>query len=112
MALAESACRSSRRSCSSRIPATTNGGVTSDTVIDLKNAHKAWIVVELTHAVGFAEVISLRQATDVASAPMQGRPDRRRSGRTRTPSATDTLVKQTAAASFHDRRRRRSTCRS
>ena len=79
-------------------PVTTNGGVTSDTV-SLKNAHKAWIVLQFTQAVGHATVITPRQATDVASAtnavipavPIWQNADT---------AASDTLVAATAAANL------------
>jgi len=79
-------------------PETTNAGKTSD-VITLKHAHKAWIIIELTQAVAHATAFALRQATDVAagtnaagpSVPIWANEDC---------GATDTLVRQTAAASY------------
>jgi len=47
-------------------PETTNGAKTSD-VISLKNAHKVWIVVELTQSEDHATLFTPRQATDVAA---------------------------------------------
>lgn len=46
-------------------PITTNAEVTSDAV-SLKNAHKAWIVVNLKQAATHATLLTLMQATDVA----------------------------------------------
>lgn len=46
-------------------PVTTNGGVTSD-YVSLKNAHKAWIVLQFTQAVGHATSIQPQKATAVA----------------------------------------------
>ena len=46
-------------------PTTTNGGATSRGV-SLKNAIRAFIVVDLKQAVGHATAISLRQAKEIA----------------------------------------------
>ncbi len=54
-------------------PATTNGGITGS-YLSLSNALRAWLVVQLTQAVGFAEVISLTQATNVAGAGVKAGP--------------------------------------
>lgn len=77
-------------------PQTTNGGVTSDTV-SLKNALKAWIVVEFNQAVGHATVVTLKQATDVASGTNKNGPSSR-NWLNEDVAASDTLVIQTAAA--------------
>ena len=77
---------------------TTNGGVTS-LACTLKNSLKAWIYVYLQNAVGFAEVITPRQATTIAlgatavipAVPIWANED---------VAATDTLVAQTAAANY------------
>ncbi len=79
-------------------PVTTNGGVTSD-VVSLKNAIRAWIVVDLKQAVGHGTVISLKQATDVAAATNAAGPVSAIWANEDT-AATDTLVKQTDAASY------------
>ena len=79
-------------------PVTTNGGITSD-VVSLKNAIRATFIVSLTQAVGHATVVSLKQATDVAAgtnaagpaSPIWANED---------VAASDTLVKQTDAASY------------
>ncbi len=80
-------------------PETTNTGKTSD-VISLKNAHKAWIVVDMTQAVAHATLLTPMQATNVAAGtnavlakvvPIRANEDC---------AATDTLVPQTAAINY------------
>ena len=80
-------------------PETTNTGKTSD-VICLKHAHKAWIVVEMTQAVGHATLLTPTQATNVAAGtnavlakvvPIRANEDC---------AATDTLVAKTAAINY------------
>jgi len=80
-------------------PETTNGGKTSD-YINLKNCHRATIVIDLTQAVGHATAFSLMKATAVAptgatavtaTVPIWANEDC---------GGTDTLVAQTDAASF------------
>lgn len=46
-------------------PRTTNAGITCD-YVSLKNVHRAWIVVQLTQAVGHATGIDPTQSTVVA----------------------------------------------
>lgn len=78
--------------------ATTNGGVTT-TAITLKQGVKAWLYVHLTNAVGFAQVITPMQATNVAAGtsavlpavPIWANED---------VVASDALVAQTAAANY------------
>lgn len=43
-------------------PVTSNGGVTSD-YVSVKNAVKAWIVLQMTQAVGHATAVTVRRAT-------------------------------------------------
>ena len=80
-------------------PETTNTGKTSD-VISLKNAHKAWIVVNMTQAVAHATLLTVRQATNVAAGtnavlaavvPIRANEDC---------AASDALVAQTAALNY------------
>ena len=79
-------------------PRTTNGGQTSGG-ISLKNANKAWIIVDLDQAVGHATALTLKQATDVALgtnaagpvSPIWANEDC---------AADDTLAAQTAAADY------------
>lgn len=79
-------------------PKTTNASITSD-AISLKNAIKAWIVIEYTQAAGHATTPTLRQATDVAIGTNAAGPTARIWANEDT-AATDTLVAQTAAASY------------
>lgn len=79
-------------------PQTTNGTLTSQ-VISLKNAHKAWVVLDFTQAVGHATTPTLVQATSIAGTTNKAGPT--------VPiwanedcAATDTLVKKTDAASY------------
>lgn len=77
---------------------TTNGGVTS-LACTLKSTLKAWLYVYLQNAVGFAQVITPFQATNVAAGttaalpvmPIWANED---------VAATDTLVSKTAAAGY------------
>lgn len=77
---------------------TTNGGVTS-LKCTVKSTLKAWLYIYLQNAVGFAQVITPSQATDIAAAtnavipavPIWANED---------VAATDTLVAQTAAANY------------
>jgi hypothetical protein len=79
-------------------PQTTNGGFTSG-VCTLKQTLKAWLYVYLTNAVGFAQVLTPMQATNIAAGtnavlpavPIWANEDT---------VATDTLVAQTAAANY------------
>jgi len=79
-------------------PKTTNASLTSD-AISLKNAIKATIVCHYTQAVGHASTPTLKQATDVAIGTNATGPVSRIWVNEDT-AATDTLVAQTAAASF------------
>lgn len=79
-------------------PVTTNGAVTTD-VVSLKNAIRATFVVDLTQAVGHASVISLKQATDVAGGTNAAGPVSQ-IWANEDVAASDTLVKQTDAASY------------
>lgn len=79
-------------------PQTTNAAVSSQ-VISLKNAHKAWLVLEFTQAVGHATTPALNQATSIAAGTNKAGPT--------VPiwanedcAATDTLVKKADAASY------------
>jgi hypothetical protein len=79
-------------------PKTTNATLTSQ-VISLKNAHKAWIVLEFTQAVGHATTPTLKQATSIAAGTNKAGPTVDIWANEDT-AATDTLVKQTAGASY------------
>lgn len=78
---------------------TTNGGVTSDSV-SLKHAHKAWIVIQLTQAVGHATAITIRQATDVAAGTNKALANAVPIWANEDTAAGDTLAEQTAAVSY------------
>jgi hypothetical protein len=78
-------------------PKTTNAALTSQAVT-LKNALKAWLVLNFTNAVGFASVPTIRQATDIAIGTNAAGPTCR-IWLNEDVAATDTLVAQTAAAS-------------
>lgn len=79
-------------------PVTTNGGVTSD-YVSLKNVHRAWIVVQLTQAVGHATSIAVRQATAVAGTGVKAITVAVPIWMNADTAASDTLVAQTAAVS-------------
>jgi len=79
-------------------PVTTNGGVTSD-VVSLKHAIRATFIVDLTQAVGHATVVSLRQATAVDGVTNAAGPTSL-IWANEDVAASDTLVSQTAAASY------------
>ena len=78
-------------------PVTSNGGVTTDCV-SMRDALKAWAVFDMTQAVGHATTIALRQATDFAIGTNAAGPAVPVWTNNDT-VATDTLVKQTPAAS-------------
>jgi len=81
-------------------PQTTNGGVTSD-YVSLKNVLMAWILVELTQAVGHATLISPRQASAVAGTGVKVLSNNA-SGiwANEDIATTDTLVKKTDAKNY------------
>lgn len=79
-------------------PATTNGAITSD-VVSLKHAIRATVVVSLNQAVGHATAVSIRQATDVSAGTNAAGPACA-IWSNEDCAATDTLVKQTDAASY------------
>jgi hypothetical protein len=79
-------------------PKTTNAALTSQ-VVTLKNAIRATLVLNFTNAVGFASVPTLKQATDIAAATNAAGPVSR-IWANEDCAATDTLVAQTAAASY------------
>lgn len=79
-------------------PQTTNGALTSQ-VISLKNAHKAWIVLEFTQAAGFASTPTLQQATSIAAGTNKAGPSVPIWANEDT-AASDTLVRKSDAASY------------
>jgi hypothetical protein len=68
-------------------------------VISLKNAHKAWLVLDFTQAVGHATTPTLNQATSIAAGTNKAGPTVD-IWANEDCAATDTLVKQTAGASY------------
>ena len=83
----------------SAAPVTTTGGVTFD-YVSLKNVHMAWIVIQLTQAVGHATVIQPQKATAVAPTGATSIVYSAEWWENEDTAATDTLVKQTAATSM------------
>jgi hypothetical protein len=79
-------------------PQTTNGALTSQ-VISLKNASKAWLVLEFNQAVGHATTPTLNQATSIAAGTNKAGPAVSIWANEDT-VATDTLVKQAAEAAL------------
>lgn len=79
-------------------PKTTNAALTSQ-VVTLKGAVKAWLVLHFTQAVGFASVPTIKQATDIAAGTNAAGPTCRVWANEDT-AATDTLVAQTAGATY------------
>jgi hypothetical protein len=79
-------------------PKTTNASLTSQ-VFTLKGAARAWVVLEFTQAVGHATTPTLNQATSIAAGTNKAGPTVDIWANEDT-AATDTLVKQTAGASY------------
>ena len=79
-------------------PKTTNAALTS-VPVTLKNAVKAWLVLNFTQAVGFASTPTLKQATDIAIGTNAAGPVSRIWSNLDV-ATTDTLVERTAAASY------------
>ncbi len=79
-------------------PKTTNAALTSQ-VVSLKNAIRATLTLTFTNAVGFASVPTIKQATDIAAATNAAGPTCR-IWANEDVAATDTLVEQTAGASY------------
>jgi len=79
-------------------PKTTNAALTS-VPVTLKNAVKAWLILNFTQAVGFASTPTLKQATDIAIGTNAAGPISRIWSNLDV-ATTDTLVERTAAASY------------
>lgn len=79
-------------------PKTTNQALTSQ-VISLKGVNKAWIIMEFTQAAGHATTPTLNQATNIAAATNKAGPSVS-IWANEDAAAGDTLVKQTAGASY------------
>jgi hypothetical protein len=80
-------------------PVTTNGGVTCD-YVSLKNAVKAWLVLQFTQAVGHATVVQPQTATAVAGTAAASITHAARGWINADTATSDALVAQTAATSF------------
>ena len=80
-------------------PVTTDGGVTSD-YVSLKNALKAWVVVQFTQAVGHATSVAIRQASAVAGTSVKAITVAVPIWANEDTAASDTLEAQTAAVSY------------
>lgn len=80
-------------------PVTTNGGVTSD-YASLKNANKAWIVVDMNQAVGHATLLTPKQASAVAGTGVKVLTSVVNIWANEDVAASDTLVKQTSALNY------------
>lgn len=79
-------------------PTTTNGAVVSRRV-NLANAHKCWLVAELKEAVGFAEVVTLKQATAVTAGTVANGPATSQNWKNEDAAASDALTKNANANS-------------
>ncbi len=80
-------------------PVTTNGGVTCD-YVSLKNAIKAWIVLQFTQAAGHATSIQPQKATAVAPTGAVSVTSSYKIWSNLATATTDTLVARTAAVSY------------
>jgi hypothetical protein len=80
-------------------PVTTNGGITCD-YVSLKNAIKAWIVVQLTQAVAHATSIVPMRATAVAGTGAAVLTSAVRIWANEATGTDDTLVEQTSAVNY------------
>ena len=80
-------------------PKTTNGALTGD-YISLKNAKRAWIVLNFTQAAGHATAITVEQATNVAAGGTKAIATVVPIWANEDTAATDTLVRQTDAVAF------------
>lgn len=78
---------------------TTNGGVTSD-YVSIKNAHKVFIVLQFTQAVGHATAIQPQVATAVAPTGAASITFAANWWENEDTATSDTLVAQTAATSM------------
>jgi len=80
-------------------PVTTNGGVTSD-YVRLGDAHKAFIVCQLTQAVGHATSIAVRKATAAAGTGVVAITVSQPIWANEDTAASDALVAKAAAVSY------------
>lgn len=78
---------------------TTDGGVTCD-YVSLRNVNAAWIVIQLTQAVGHATVVQPQKATAITPAGATSITVAAELWENEDTASTDTFVKQTAATSL------------
>ncbi|NLS79691.1 MAG: hypothetical protein GXY76_20785 [Chloroflexi bacterium] len=78
---------------------TTNGGVASDWV-SLKHAHKAWVVLQFTQAVGHATQVALQQAQDVGGTGAKALARNAKAWANEDTGASDALVRQADGVSY------------
>lgn len=80
-------------------PATSNGGKDSDW-LSLKNAVRAWIIVNMTQAVGHATKLTINQATVVAGTDTKVLTNATRIWANEDVAASDALVRKTDAKDY------------
>lgn len=80
-------------------PVTTNGGLTSD-YVSVKNVLKAWIIIQLTQAVGHATALTVRRATAVDGTGAAALANNVVVWANEDTAATDTLVRGSDAKAF------------
>jgi len=80
-------------------PVTTNGGVTLD-YVSLKNAHRAWIVLQFTQAAGHATAIQPKKATAVDGTGVANITVAAKIWANEDTAASDALAVATAATSY------------
>lgn len=80
-------------------PVTTNGGVTLD-YVSLKNAHKAWILLQFRQAASHATVVQPQMATAVAPTGEVSITYSARWWKNANIATSDTKIEQTAATSM------------
>lgn len=80
-------------------PRTTNGGFTCD-YVSLKNAKKAWIVINMTQAAGHATALTPKQASDVAGTGLKVLTNSVPIWANEDVASSDSLVRQTDAANY------------
>jgi hypothetical protein len=80
-------------------PKTTNGGFTTD-YVSLKNVNKAYIVAEMTQAVGHATALAPYQSTDVAATGAKVFTNVLTIMANEDTATSDTLVRKTDAVNY------------
>lgn len=80
-------------------PVTTNGGVTL-AYVSLKNAHKVWVVLQFTQAVGHATTVQPKKATAIAGTGVTNITVAAKIWANEDTATNDTLVVKTPATSY------------